>query len=466
VNDAADLPIMRIRFLVTVAVLIIALVQIARWIFGSGLSKTGLIVIGVLLAGFVMLCVLVGRSQKQIQRKVEAADRALAARDYSECLRLCDSALAIVRKMNLCANDVIAMTLVVRSEASQKLGKNDEALEAAAQAFGCLCAVQSGLAQIAILDRLGYLLVELRQEQRAIPVLETMVDLCERADPDPIRITSRLEHLGMAYLRVGVHAKSVAAFGKAIDTLSKHLGPDAAGLASPYFNLGNGYKHMQKMEDAERCYREALRIYDANNVKDVAQYSIVLLNLGVVCAESGRNEDAERYYQQVLEMRLAALGSNDWRVGNTYNNLAMCRLRARDFESAERYIQSAIGILEEHPEWLSNALATLSLIREDQGRVEEALAAAMRAREVQQNLTTPNLSELAVQYDREAMLASRIGDAERAAEARSRAAQQRQELASVGPRESDAANMGEALRTLDERLQASIKHVQALQEAV
>jgi len=72
------------------------------------------------------------------------------------------------------------------------------------------------------------------------------VKLSECADPDPIRITSRLEHLGMAYLRVGAHAKSVAAFGKAIDTLSKQLGPDAAGLASPYINLGNGYKHLEK----------------------------------------------------------------------------------------------------------------------------------------------------------------------------------------------------------------------------
>jgi tetratricopeptide (TPR) repeat protein len=329
-----------------------------------------------------------------------------------------------------------------------------------------LCAVQSGLAQVSILDRLGTLLVELRHEQRAIPVLEAVVKLSECADPDPVRITSRLEHLGMAYLRVGVHAKSVAAFGKAIDTLSKQFGPDAPGLASPYVNLGNGYRNMQKMEDAERCYRESLRIYDVNKVKDVAQYSIVLLNLGVVCAESGRNEDAERYYQQVLEMRVAAFGSNDWRVGNTYNNLAMCRLRVRDFESAERYIQSAIGILEERPEWLSNALATLSLIREEQGKVEEALAAAARAREAQQNLSTPNLSELAAQYDREALLASRIGDAERASEARARAAQQRQALASVGPRESDASNTGEALRALDEHLQASIKHVQAMQEAV
>jgi len=306
----------------------------------------------------------------------------------------------------------------------------------------------------------------MRLEQRAIPVLEAAVKLSECADADPVRITSRLEHLGMAYLRVGAHAKSVAAFGKAIDTLSKQLGPDAAGLASPYINLGNGYKHLEKKQDAERCYREALRIYDVNNVKDVARYSIVLLNLGVVCAESGRNEDAEGYYQQVLQMRVAALGGNDWRVGNTYNNLAMCRLRARDFESAERYIQSAIGILEEHPEWLSNALATLALIREDQGRIEEALAAVTRAREAQQNLSTPNLSELAGQYDREAALASRIGDVERAEEARSRAAQQRQALAGVGPRESDAANMGDALRTLDEHLQASIKHVQAVQEAV
>ena len=212
------------------------------------------------------------------------------------------------------------------------------------------------------------------------------------------------------------------AAGKAIEIMTKEFGADAVKLAHPYVNMGNGYKRTQKLEDAERCYREALRLIEINDAKTPEQLSLVLLNLGAVCSESGRYEEAEHRYREVLDLRIAAYGRNHWRVGNTYNNLANCVRQMRNFDAAEEYIQKAIEILEARPESLSNAIDTLSRLREDQGRVDEALEAATRARETQQNLPTPDLTELATLFEREALLAGRMGDQDRANDCRSRAA--------------------------------------------
>jgi len=115
---------------------------------------------------------------------------------------------------------------------------------------------------------------------------------------------------------------------------------------------------------------------------------------------------------------------------------------------------------------MSNATDTLSRLREDQGRVEEALEAARRARESQQRLPTPDLSELATLFEREGLLARRMGDEERASECRSRAAQMRQAVASAPPPDRDLTNMPEALQTLEQHLKASLQHAQALQQAL
>jgi tetratricopeptide (TPR) repeat protein len=265
----------------------------------------------------------------------------------------------------------------------------------------------------------------------------------------------------LANLRLGAYQNAIAAFGHAIETVAKQLGPDHLELASPYINLGNGYKNLHKLDDAERCYSEALRIYETNHISDPQKCSIVLLNLGVACAESGRNEDAERYYQQVLAMRLKEFGRNDWRVGNTYNNLAMCKLRSRDFKIAEEYVQIALEILEAQPEWLAHALETFSRIREEQGKLEEALTAAASAVQTLEGRESPNLSELAERLDRQAMLAMRLGDSEQASACRSRAIELRQVLAGTPDSEQTALALG----NLDQSLQQWLDHVRSGQGA-
>ena len=403
-----------------------------------------------LIAAFPALFVFKRHQRKHIEQLARTADQLLTAGKTQETLRECDAAIAIVKKRKLSADNSVALLLVIRSIAALKLGKKEEALSNAMQAFSMMRAVKNAGVQVAIFDQFGIMLLEMGQERRAIPILEAAVGLGQRLESDAIRTAGRLERVGLAYLRVGVHANSVAAFGKAVDIITREKGADALWLANIYVNLGNGYKRMEKLDDAERCYREVLRIYQANGVTDAEKLSLAMINIGVVCSETNRFEEAEKLYQQVLAMRLETLGRNHWRVGNTYNNLANSRRRARDFEGAKKYAQQAIEILEQRPQSLVSAVGTLSMIYEEEGKLEEALSAAARARSIQQNVSSPDLADLASRYDREGMLASRCGDEDRAAECRASALKVRQALATAPAADRDLTNMQESLKTLQE----------------
>ena len=452
----------RIAALVIVALLVFALGDLLNRLANPAVKWA---VVAMLTALVSLAMLRRWQAQKMCASLLGTAEKMHDNAPDAEVVQICDKAIAVARRNRILASDSAVRLLLLRSEAQRKLGKREEALQSAVQALAAFCKLKNGNTQLATLDQTGFILLEMNLERRAIPLLEGAAALGQLAGQKPLRAAIRFERMGMAFLRVGLHAKSVAAFGKAVEMMTKEKGPDAPALANLYINLGNGYKRMQKFEDAERCYREALRLRQASASEDPEQLTIPLLNLGVVCAETGREEEAEKYYQEVLELRIRKLGRNHWRVGNTYNNLAGCRRRLRDFSGAEHYIQQAIEILESRPESLCNAMESLSRLREDQGRVEEALAATARAREIQQNLSTPDLSEMATLYEREAQLASRCGDEERSRDCRSRAAQIRQALASATS-DGDATNLPESLKALDQHLAASVQRVKALQSAM
>lgn len=424
----------------------------------AALGLLGLIA-SVFVFAFVRGMFALKRFEKLTNAVVELHDR----RKYSDALMKSDEAMEVARKARLRADDTVAKLFVVRSMVLKALGRKDDALGAAAHGLACLCRVKNGGMQLAILDQIGTLLFETNHERRAIPLLEAAAKLAMQIENEPRR-SYRLQQIGLAYSRTGVHANSVAAFGKAIELMTKEKGADWAELSNLYINLGNGYRRLQKLEDAERCYRESLRLLEVNHVTEAEKLSTPLMNLGVACAETGRNQEAEKYYKQVLEMRLKVYGRNDWRIGNAYNNLASCRRREGDLTGAEQYVQQALEILEVRPESMCHACETLSRIREDQGRTEEAIAAIVKARDLMQGTATPEMSQVASFYEREAMLAARLGDEQRAAECNERARQIKQKLAAAPAVDHESKNVSEALKTLDEHLRTSMQYMNSLQE--
>ena len=427
-------------------------------------------------AGWVVCAVLGGalgirfgltwNARRKFVKHVRIGGSAMDAGEHRQALQIADHAIALARKWKFPPDDEVALAFVIRAEALRKTGDNQGALEASARAFSCMCGVERAHTQLTVFDQLGWLLLETGHARKAIPILEAAVGLGHRAKSTALATAGRLERAAMASHRVGMHANAASGFGKAIDLTVKEKGADALELASPYINLGNCYKRMQKLDDAERCYREAMRLHQANSAENAEQFSTILLNLGVICAEQGRNDEAEKYYQQTLERRIQTSGRNHWRVGYVYNNLSVCRRRLRDFAGAEEFVQQAIAILEDQPERLCNAIDTLSRLREDEGKNEEALAEATRAREMQEALPSPDLSELATLFEREAALAQRCGDEERGRDCRNRAGEMRQALAAAPPADRDLTNLPESLKALEQQLASSLDRVRVMEPAI
>lgn len=470
-SDMAPKPASTLRWMLRNGYILLAIALLAIVCMSTTVAQvfggTAGLSFGVVLAGGLGIrFALALAARRKFGKQVKAATTAMDAGDSRKALDLANEAIADARKWKLRADDDMALAFVVRAEGLRKGGDNQAALEASALAFSCMCSVRRAHTQLTIFDQLGFLLLETGHARKAIPILEAAVGLGHRAKSTPLATSARLERAGMAAHRVGMHSNAASSMGKAIELRAQEKGADALELAGPYINLGNCYKRMQKFEDAERCYREALRLHQFNHAENVEQYSSILLNLGVICAEQGRNDEAEQYYRQTLDWRIQTLGRNHWRVGNVYNNLAGCRRRARDFAGADQYIQQAIAILEDRPEQFCNVIDTLSRLREEEGRMEEALAQAGRAREIQQGLPSPDLSELATLFEREAVLANRCGQEDRAADCRKRAIEMRQTLAAAPPADRDLTNLPESLKSLEQQLASSLDRVRVMEPAL
>jgi hypothetical protein len=76
------------------------------------------------------------------------------------------------------------------------------------------------------------------------------------------------------------------------------------------------------------------------------------------------------------------------------------------------------------------------------GKTEEALAAVTRAREIQQGLPSPDLSEMATLFEREAAPAA------------------------APPADRDLTNLPESLKALEQHLASSLERVRALEHAI
>ena len=139
------------------------------------------------------------------------------------------------------------------------------------------------------------------------------------------------------------------------------------------------------LAEAERCYRESLRLSEAGN--DLAGVATTANSLGVVCQRAGRPAEAETWYRRALDA-FQALGDRRYEAVCA-NNLADLLLDAaarppadrpapfadRDLlAEAEAYARRAAKIVEalgpsEEP-WKTYSI--LARIAEQQGRPKEA----------------------------------------------------------------------------------------------
>jgi len=132
---------------------------------------------------------------------------------------------------------------------------------------------------------------------------------------------------------------------------------DANKAFLPYYagtlnNLAVLLKNKGEIEEAERLYREALKIYkelsDANKAF-LPDYAMALNNLANLLSNKREIEEAERLYREALKIRKELSDANKAFLpdyAGTLNNLANLLSNKREIEEAERLAEEALRVWE------------------------------------------------------------------------------------------------------------------------
>jgi hypothetical protein len=123
-------------------------------------------------------------------------------------------------------------------------------------------------------------------------------------------------------------------------------------------------------EEAERCYREAVRIRE--QIQDLPELAKSFNQLAIVAKRAGRPDEAERWYMRAIELD-EQLG-NPKGVAVDYSNLAALYLSQCRLDEAEAYARRALEIKEtldlSAEPWKTYAI--LAQIAEARGHPDEA----------------------------------------------------------------------------------------------
>jgi tetratricopeptide (TPR) repeat protein len=172
-----------------------------------------------------------------------------------------------------------------------------------------------------------------------------------------------LHLLGLMARQEGDHESAVELISRAA-----HINP----VAPVYFNLGNAYQSLDRLEDAADSFRRAVALNP--------EYVSALNNLGIVLQQQGQMEAAINCFREALQLQPG--------YAELYSNLGDALRENRQFEIALECIQQAIQL---KPDFF-NAHLNLGKVFHDLGQSKEALASFQHALSLNPNHAETHLA--------------------------------------------------------------------------
>jgi tetratricopeptide (TPR) repeat protein len=158
------------------------------------------------------------------------------------------------------------------------------------------------------------------------------------------------------------------------------LGPVNPLLAMTLNNLGTTCDYLGESLEAERYYRQSIRMWEIIGGSGSADSASALGNLATVYFRRGRYGDAIRLFERALEIPMDPANP---RLVAIRNSLAVALTRDRQYVEAEKCLRRSLALAEQHlgPNTppVAVALNHLAVIRREQGRPAEALPLLERA---------------------------------------------------------------------------------------
>jgi len=177
--------------------------------------------------------------------------------------------------------------------------------------------------------------------------LEEALRICEICyGPKSREVADRLMALGTLMDQRSRWFDATKHYARAAASYAELAG-DGEPTAAAYQSLGTAHRKLRAYVQAERAYREALRINTALHGRDSVQAATSLSQLGATCGDQGRFDEGEEMVREALAVFERHPGTERaLYVATTERNLGGVLVGSRRFEEAEEVFERALRVYE------------------------------------------------------------------------------------------------------------------------
>ncbi len=245
-----------------------------------------------------------------------------------------------------------------------------------------------------MMDVVGGVYRNLGLYARAADQLEKSLELkTEIYGPDHVEMVRTLELLGsvFVYQRRDSLARSTLNRGFAIlQDLSSEYTTEKADIL---YDLGWLYNENGKLDSAEACYDEALKLYEFNQEKNRKKIAVLRNNIALSQHEQGHFDRAEKLYRQALAAQIELFGPDHPEVATTKYNMSQLLWDIGKYEESEALKREVVEMdrkmLGNHHPDLAYSLANLAKMYEYRGLYDSSEVLFREALEIRKEALGP-----------------------------------------------------------------------------
>jgi tetratricopeptide (TPR) repeat protein len=272
-----------------------------------------------------------------------------------------------------------------------------------------------------LMSSLGTLLFGKGLYNLSLRVDEDSLKVVKRMDDSEGKVMAdRLLNYGESLRELDRPEEALAAFSQSLKIREENDGTDSLRVAVVLNYVGLAFKNLQKTEDAERCYRQAISICESHlndSDFDIEDLQKPLVNLATIVEEKGDLIEAEK-----LLLRAVEISSNVDETKIKPQTQIICRghlafllNKKKDFVKAEQFFKDAVDRVkvfpEDHP-LLENVLNAYAVFLHNLRRLAEAKKFYLEVNRIIENKYEKEKPELATFFNNFALLERDLGNLE------------------------------------------------------
>lgn len=207
---------------------------------------------------------------------------------------------------------------------------------------------------------------------------ESMQSLAE-LEESIVAVTDKINKLSYQANQLsqqGNYDQALTVVVKECEIVTRCYGKDSLKYAVALNHLGTIYFAVKNFPEADKTFREAIRIYETSSDDKFIGYTTSLFNLALLCRSMGDLTRAEHLFRQLADTKAETLGENHLEYADSLNHLAWLYHATARNKKAEKLYQTVIEIrgsdLDEHKIEYETSLNDLASLYMSEGRYLDA----------------------------------------------------------------------------------------------